>query len=151
MKVVIVLFLFFLPFHIHKQENLIKLNKQSKDEFILIQEYFYNSNYRDVSKIILSIAILETGWFKSHYHKKFNNYFSLKDFKDKRCSKQPIYCLKQYESLEENLDDMLFFFESKKYPYDRNGFLKKLKHYAKDKNYRMKIENLENKMNKRFK
>lgn len=127
------------------------MTKQSKDEFITIREYFYNSNYRDVTNIILSIAILETGWFKSPLHKEFNNYFSLKDFKDKRCIKKPIYCLKQYKSLEENLDDMLFFFESKKYPYDRLGFLKKLKHYARDKHYRRKIENIEIKMKRKFK
>lgn len=47
------------------------------EEHNKIYTYFYSTEYKDASIAILALAILESGWFKSKYHIKFNNYFSI--------------------------------------------------------------------------
>lgn len=120
--------------------------RQSVDKFYQIDEFFKYSEYAEVRHIILALAILESGWLQNKRHVDFNNYFSIKDFKHPECKTKPIMCLKQFESLEDNLNYMLWYFSSRKYPANEEGFLKRLKGYAEDPNHIRKVRLIANKI-----
>jgi len=103
------------------------------------------TEYKSVSEIIISIAVLESAWFQSKRHKEFNNYFSIKDWKHKKCSRQPIYCLKQFSSIDENLDFMINYFREKGFPTEKESFIRHLKkvNYAEDELYEKKLRAVE--------
>jgi uncharacterized FlgJ-related protein len=116
---------------------------------VTIENFFKETEYKEVSLTILALAALESGWFKSKRHVEFNNYFSIKEF-DKRkrhpkCEVSPIYCMRQYNSLEEHLEDMLNYFRNKNYPTDKAGFLQRLDgiggdKYAEDEDHVSKVK-----------
>jgi len=114
---------------------------QSVDKFYRITEFFKYTEYSEVRHIILAVAIVESGWLNNQRHIDFNNYFSVKDFQHPRCKKnvKSIYCLKQFESLDDNLNYMLWYFSSKGYPVDEQGFMLKLEGYAEDKLHTKKV------------
>ena len=122
-------------------------NCQSLDKFHHISEFFKHSEYSEVRHIILAIAIVESGWLNNQRHIDFNNYFSVKDFRHPVCRKnvKSIMCLKQFESLDDNLEYMLWYFANRKYPIDEKGFMLKLEEYAEDKDHTKKVRWVANK------
>lgn len=114
---------------------------QSVDKFYQITEFFKYTEYSEVRHIILAVAIVESGWLNNQRHIDFNNYFSVKDFQHPICKKnvKSIYCLKQFESLEDNLNYMLWYFSKNNYPTDEKGFILKLEGYAEDKLHTKKV------------
>lgn len=120
---------------------------QSVDKFYQIREFFKQTEYSEVNHVILAVAVLESGWLESKKHVDLNNYFSVKDFQHPICRKnvKSIYCLKQFESLEENLNYMLWYFSSKGYPVDEKGFMLKLEGYAEDDLHTKKVKWIANK------
>jgi len=114
-----------------------------------IYNYFSETEYKEVAEEITALAVLETGWFKSQMHNQFYNYFSIKEFNKKKkhplCKKFPIYCMRQYDSTEEGLDDILRYFRKKKYPTHRKEFLERLDgktgvKYAEDPKHVKKVK-----------
>jgi hypothetical protein len=124
---------------------------QSVDKFYQITEFFKYSEYAEVRHIILAVTIVESGWLNNQRHIDFNNYFSIKDFKHPECKTKPIMCLKQFESLQENLEYMLWYFSSKDYPIDKQGFMLKLEGYAEDELHTKKVKWVANRMRRVFK
>jgi hypothetical protein len=113
------------------------------DEPCDIYNYFQKTEYSDCAYIITKLAILESGWMKNAKHREFNNYFSVKDWQDERCKTKPIYCLKKFDSLADNLVYMLDYFRRKKYPVDKKGFIERLgKGYAEDPEHVEKIKKI---------
>lgn len=114
---------------------------QSVDKFYQITEFFKYTEYAEVRHIILAVAIVESGWLESKRHIDFNNYFSVKDFKHPVCRKniKSIMCLKKFESIEENLNYMLWYFSKNGYPIDEQGFMLKLEGYAEDELHTKKV------------
>lgn len=121
--------------------------RQSVDKFYQITEFFKHTEYAEVRHINLAVAIVESGWLQNQRHIDFNNYFSVKDFQHPVCKKniKSIYCLKQFESLEDNLNYMLWYFSSKGYPTDEQGFMDKLEGYAEDELHAKKVGWIANK------
>lgn len=151
MKFIAVIFIFIGCFKpVFKPETKIC---QSVDKFYQITEFFKYSEYAEVRHIILAIAIVESGWLNNQRHIDFNNYFSVKDFQHSVCKKnvKSIYCLKQFKSLEENLQYMLWYFSSKGYPVDEKGFMLKLEGYAEDELHTKKVKWIANRMCRVFK
>lgn len=120
---------------------------QSVDKFYQITEFFKHTEYAEVRHIILAVAIVESGWLNNQRHIDFNNYFSVKDFQHPICKKnvKSIYCLKQFESLEDNLNYMLWYFSNKGYLIDEQGFMLKLEGYAEDELHTKKVRWIANK------
>lgn len=114
------------------------------DEAYFVYKFFLKTEYRGVADIITSQAILESGYFKSKMHILFNNYFSIKDWKDYRCVKRPIYCLKKYNSLEHSCEGMYSYIKNKRYSTHRNNYYFDLKRkkYAKDPLYVNKLKKI---------
>lgn len=121
---------------------------QSVDKFYQIEDFFKYSEYAEVRHIILAVAIVESGRLNNQRHIDFNNYFSVKDFHHPICRKnvKSIWCLKQFKSLEENLQYMLWYFSSKGYPIDEQGFMSKLEGYAEDELHTKKVKWIANKL-----
>lgn len=114
------------------------------DEAYYVYKFFQNTEYREVADIITSQGILESAWFKSKMHIKFNNYFSIKDWKDYRCDRRPIYCLKKYKSLKHSCEGMYSYIKNKRYSTKRNNYYFDLKRkkYAKDPLYVKKLKKI---------
>lgn len=114
------------------------------NEAYYVYQFFRNTEYRNVADIITSQGILESFWFKSKKHKEFNNYFSIKDWKDYRCAKRPIYCLKKYKSLKHSCEGMLSYIKNKRYSTTRNNYYIDLKRkkYAQDPLYVKKLKSI---------
>jgi len=114
-----------------------------------VYDFFQKTEYKNVAREIVALAVLETGWFRSKYHNDFHNYFSIKQFNKKKqhpkCKKSPIYCMRMYKSSKEGLQDILRYFRKKKYPTDRKGFLERLNgktgpKYAEDPKHVKKVK-----------
>jgi hypothetical protein len=129
------------------QEAYVFDERQCLDKFWQIDDFFKHTEYSEVRHIVLAVAIVESGWLQNKRHIDFNNYFSVKDYKHPLCKKnvKSIYCLKQFESLEENLDYMVQYFAKNNYPIDEKGFLEKLEGYAEDKLHTQKVKWISNK------
>lgn len=110
-----------------------------------INDFFDNTKYKDVATIIVAMSALESNWYKSNRHVNLNNMFSIKDRKHPGCKDSEILCLAQFDTLEDNLKHMLWYFNYKKYPTERRMFIEhlRIKKYATDPKYLKKVFNTE--------
>lgn len=129
----IILLLLFLTTIIDAQDRNQKIMKLSKK--------IEQSEFKNVKKTIIAIAVLESAWFQSKRHREFENYFSVKDWKHEKCSKKPIFCMKQFESFDDNIYYMIEYFKRKNFPTEKEEFIAHLKKigYAEDRQYETKL------------
>jgi len=129
----IILMLLLLTTIIDAQDRNQKLMKLSKK--------IEQSEFKNVKKTIIAIAVLESVWFQSQRHREFKNYFSVKDWKHEKCSEKPIFCMKQFESFDDNIDYMIQYFKKKGFPTEKEEFIAHLKKigYAEDRQYETKL------------
>ena len=129
----IILLLLFLTTIINAQDRNQKLMKLSKK--------IEQSEFKNVKRTIIAIAVLESAWFQSIRHREFKNYFSVKDWKHEKCSEKPIFCMKQFESFDDNIDYMIQYFKKKGFPTEKEEYIAHLKKigYAEDKQYESKL------------
>lgn len=124
------------------------------EEAAFIHQFFLYTEYREVSDIITAMSILETGWMKSSFHKKTNNYFSTKKkINNKDCiSGAEQKCFSVHGSLSESCAYVLrAVFRKRHYRTKRDTFLLDLKNkkYAEDPEYITKVQKVIKAMNNR--
>lgn len=109
-----------------------------------VYDYFKYTDYKEVAIIITAQMVLESAWGKSKRHNQFNNYFSIKDWKNHKCQYSPIYCMKQYDSIHDSIIDMHQYIKRKGYSKNPNGYYRSLinKGYAEDPRYVIKLKSI---------
>ena len=111
----------------------------------LIFNFFQGTEYAPVADIILAMSILETGWYKSSFHKERNNFFSTKKLPNGKDCMQggERECFTNHKNLMSSCKYALKgVFRKKGYRTDREGFLEDIVRYqyAEDPDYIKKIK-----------
>jgi len=126
---------------------------RTQDIINKIETFFNNTEYKNVTKIIIAQSILETGWYKSPRHNEYNNYWSVKDIRKwKTCHKKPITCMIDNKNLDENIKMMYNYIKRKKYSIEYDGYFVDLikKKFAEDPKYVWKLKRIIKTMNRLY-
>ena len=146
-----ILKVFFFIYVILLSVDLYGITPEAKEKIRVIHSFFKKTEFAEVSELIIAQAVLETGWFSSDFHNEWNNYWSVKNWKDPQCKTVPIRCLMKNKNIHGNIRMMYRYLQRKKYSNNFEGYLYDLKknYFAEDPLYNKKLRAIVKSLRKR--